>query len=75
MGVCCRLNNHISIISLHIFEFSSKSSGSIYYLCDCVVIFIERLSVFMNISKKPRDPFLAIFGTFSQKSSKINIKR
>ena len=48
------VNNHISVISLHIFEFSSKSNGSITY---CTVIFIERLSVFMNISKKPRYPF------------------
>ena len=30
--VCCRLNNHISIISLHICDFSPKSNGSIYYL-------------------------------------------
>ena len=50
--VCCRLNNHISVISRHICDFSSKSNGSIYYLEDCIVIFIESLSVFMNISKK-----------------------
>ena len=31
-GICLRINNHISFISLHIFEFSSKSNGSIYYL-------------------------------------------
>ena len=38
-------------------DFSSKSNGSIYYLKDCVVIFIESLFVFMNNSKKPRYPF------------------
>ena len=34
-------------------------------------LFIESLSVFMNISK---EPFLAIFGTFSRISSEITLK-
>ena len=36
-------------------------------------VFIESLSVFMNISKN-QGTVLAIFGTFSRKSSKIDLK-
>ena len=45
------------LVSLHIFEFTSKSNGSIYYFSDCIDIFVEKLSVLMNISKKARYPF------------------
>ena len=34
-----------------------KNNSLIYYLLDCIGIFIVSLSVFMNISKKPRYPF------------------
>ena len=53
-----KIKNNISVISLHIFDFSSKSNGSIHYLYDCVVIFVESLLVFMNISMKPMKPYL-----------------
>ena len=71
--LCKRLSYHILIISQHISDFSSKSNSSTYYLKDCTVISIENVSVFMNISKKPRY-HLAIFGTFSRKSTEIDLK-
>ena len=68
--------NHISIISLHICDFSSKSNGSIYYLYDCIVIFNESLSVFIyEHQQETKRPILAICSTFSRKSSEINLKR
>ena len=49
--------NCISIISLHICDFSSKSNGSIYIPLRLYCYIIVSLKVFMNVSKRPRYPF------------------
>ena len=49
-----------------------RRGGSIYCLYNCVVIFIECLSIFMNTSKKPRyafQLFLALLAKNRQKST------
>ena len=53
---CWRLNYHPYYFSAYL-NFSSKDNGSIDYRKDCIVIFIESLPVFMNISKKTRYHF------------------
>ena len=47
--VCWRINNHISIISLHVFEFSSKNNG-LSAVCDCGISWSYSLTIFNILS-------------------------
>ena len=73
--VCWRLNNHISVISLHIFEFSSKKQWfNLLPLRLYCFIYWKFIRLYEH-QPETWVPFLANFGTFSRKSSKINKKR
>ena len=72
--VCWRLNNHISVISLHIFCFLQKAMVQ-YIIFKTVLLYLLRVYLSLWTSARNLVLFLAIFGTFRQKSSEINIIR
>ena len=65
--------NCISIISLHICDFSSKSNGSIYIPLRLYCYIYCKFKGLYEHQQETKIPFLAIFDNFSRKLSEINL--
>ena len=65
--------NCISIISLHICDFSSKSNGSIYIPLRLYCYIYCKFKGLFEHQQETKIPFLAIFDNFSRKLSEINL--